>query len=344
MPQDVQTAESSTATPVVESPKIEQFTDDQREAYFSEGKLPEPPKVEESAPSQDPPEAEEAKPASESGTEKPQQEPKKGKGIEKRNAELSEEINTLRNQLAERKRLRAELAEVGNGAQPTAPPAATQPAPANTGEPKEPDENDFDDLMAYQRAIKQYAKDLAVYHRTQSKSEILEAVKADLRAEEQKKAAEEANQEISKRFWSKANEIARNTPDFADTIFDQSGNFRVQLQPLADQALTASAFGPEILYQLSKNPEEVQRINSLFPHDAVREIVKLEFSLSGNQSASTPPVTPAKTATPKLPSPPTELGGRNSAPADEIAAALAAGDMARYIELSNAKELAKRRK
>jgi len=115
--------------------------------------------------------------------------------------------------------------------------------------------------------------------------------------------------------------------------------------------------GQDVLYEILKDPEAHAAIfarnekGDKFLMPAIRqlrELAKIEAGLPAKAAAEADAEknnsSPAQKKTPpKLPAPPTELGARNSAPADEADAALARGDTAAYMRIVNQRELKARK-
>lgn len=158
----------------------------------------------------------------------------------------------------------------------------------------EPQEEDFDSHKDYVRAF----------------------VKWELRQEklkeEQKSKEAQAKSAFEKQKQAHIERVQKfkeQTPDFDDVVAEfieehgTDGDFR--FTSVFEQAIIDSEVGPALLYELTKNPEELKRINSLGFVSAARELGKLEAKLSSNSSKI------AKQTTTKAPAPPTPLGGKS---------------------------------
>ena len=82
-------------------------------------------------------------------------------------------------------------------------------------------------------------------------------------------------------------------------------NENLPISQVVAEAILSSTMGPDVYYHLGKNPDEAERISRLSPIAQVREIGKIEASLSAN-----PPVRKSSSA----PEPITPLGSRASTP------------------------------
>lgn len=108
--------------------------------------------------------------------------------------------------------------------------------------------------------------------------------------------------------------IRTKFPDFEER-FDHIGD--ITLPSGVDEAIWESELGPEILDHFATNPKDCERIASLAPSAAIREIGKLEARLElatkpSETPAAKPPVKPAS----KAPEP-IKPGGSAAGPTDE---------------------------
>lgn len=118
--------------------------------------------------------------------------------------------------------------------------------------------------------------------------------------------AREAQARAQADFQRKTAEVRAANPDFDDVVLSSD----MPVSPALSEALLTSERGPEIMYQLAKNPAELARINALPPFQAAREIGRLEAKASSTAA----PVKP-KSAT-RPPVPPTNVGGSKASTRD----------------------------
>jgi len=163
----------------------------------------------------------------------------------------------------------------------------TQPAkPAETKE-AEPYRENFPDYESYLRAVTQYEA------RTTT-SETLERGKAETAA----KTANEATETKVKEFQAK---LFEKYPDIEQKL-DEAGD--LELPEGVGLAIAESEFGPDIVNHFATNLKEGERISTLTPSAALREIGRLEarFELEvktapiKQPSAAPTPITPVKGA------------------------------------------------
>jgi len=245
--------------------------------------------------------------------------------------------------LAENKKLESEILELRKK------PAVAQAKPIE--EPARPRRNDVDSKTG-----------LALYASDDAYSEALEKyltakVTADVEKRSAKAQAEQRiveQRKLQEKKWHNALKIANEKhPDFAQVCeIDDKGAFQnkalksIKSNGVLDAWILDSDMGAEILYHLAKTPEDIERIESLPPFSAARELTKLEDKLSGSVSA--PPKEEKAEVQPKpkvtgAPAPAASIAGKATAPADEIAAAVDAEDFRRYARVANAADHAKRK-
>lgn len=101
-------------------------------------------------------------------------------------------------------------------------------------------------------------------------------------------------------FQSKIAEFEKSAPDFKEVISDVDD---VLMTPAVQEAILTSDLGPELIYELAKNRDEFERINSLSPFLAAREIGKFEAKLlkSSDSSKQTKEIKTTKASAPLKP-------------------------------------------
>lgn len=134
---------------------------------------------------------------------------------------------------------------------------------------------------------------------------------------ESKKAQE---QEKSK-LLSEHETLVKSHQERLKSFTDKTADFEEVLEnldglhsPVAERIILESESGPELLYELAKNPEEAKRICSLSPLAAARELGKIEARLTSKAS-------PEKQETKKItkaPKPIEPVGGSKGSVAKSI--------------------------
>jgi hypothetical protein len=255
------------------------------------------------------------------------QEPKKApKTGEDRKAELHAEIQDLLKQRDELKKPGVKVAETPPAK--VEPPAEKKPpAAAKADGPVEPQLEDFDTFKLYKAADKAYQAEMV-------KLAIAEA----LAASDQQKAIAAANKKIQDDWTEKVAEATEEHADFAEVAFSAD----TPITPVMDKFILRCGIGPKVLYRLGENAgAEGKRIAKLDDFDAIEALVGIRNEINGKAKATPlrdrelPPVKKHIAAPP----PATDLGGRNSEPADRELAALNRGDTAEYMRLANAREM-----
>lgn len=155
----------------------------------------------------------------------------------------------------------------------------------------EPKEEDFETHADYVRALAKhtYAEEKA---RDEQKSREAQAVN-------EYKAKVQAHQ-------ARVAEFSKATPDYAKVIsefIEDHGDMRFSVG--LEESILESELGPAVIFELAKNPEELNRINRLSLVGASREIGKIEERILARKAQK-----PEPKLTTKAPPPPTPLVGK----------------------------------
>lgn len=110
----------------------------------------------------------------------------------------------------------------------------------------------------------------------------------DQKLQKQKLEAEQKTQVAT--YQERVKAFSKTTPDFAEVLADVDG---IPVSATVGQIIVSSDNGPELAYELAKNPDEFQRINRLSPLAAAMELGTLKARLLSKQS-------PESTETKKL--------------------------------------------
>lgn len=159
---------------------------------------------------------------------------------------------------------------------------------------EKPDPDDYESQDEYLDAL------------TDWKIDVREA-KKQFEADQNK--AKTAAQKQAETFQNRVQEYAETVEDWDETLESVSD---IQMNPGLMQAIMTSEFAPHLMYELSKNRSELERINKMDPASTLRAIGRLESKFeSAGQSSSSKQETRRTT---KAPKPPTPVG-RNSSSA-----------------------------
>lgn len=311
------------------------YTTAEHTAWMEKGTIPES-KPAASTPAKDPAGAEQSAEvvSTESATAaQPNQQEQKGRGAarnaDERKAELNAEIRDL---LAQRNGLRAELAPKKDVAADPSPAKAKldKPAQPTWGEPGHEGE-EYKDFEARQYA---HIGALARYEAAQLLQQERET------AEQQRLAATtaEANRAIEESWNSRVEAAKSKHADFAEVAFSKD----VPISPTMDGFVLDSDVGPEILYYLGQHVDEAKGIAAMPPYKAARALVKIESAI-GDAAPAQPKTTPVQPIT-KAARPATDLRATQAAPVDEMKAAIEADDYTRYEQLANERDIARRKR
>lgn len=172
----------------------------------------------------------------------------KRKAAEEKAAKLEEAIRTQREAREAAERRAAELQAKYE------PPKSDELGP-------EPQPGQFTDIGEYSKALKDWTAE-----KTQRDYEAKQA-------EERSKKEQEA---LLKTWNDRQAEARKEIADYADTI----SNSEVMVSNEVRQAILESDVGPKLLYHLAKNPEVADKLKDMSAARALREIGRLEASLS----------------------------------------------------------------
>jgi hypothetical protein len=161
--------------------------------------------------------------------------------------------------------------------------AEAAPKP-ESGEPKR---EQFEDYEAYLRAVTRF--DAA-----QEADKRLNADRDERQGRERQQTERAGQEEVAKSWKEREKTFTDVTKDYIDTVTPFLEEEIGSLSNGARQAIVE--LGPQLLYHLAKNPDEVERISDLSPLRQVAELGKLEASLpevTAVKASSAPP--PLKT-------------------------------------------------
>jgi len=183
---------------------------------------------------------------------------------------------------AERRALAAEAALLAL----KQPAAKTEPNEAKpTGKPN-PD--DFDTNAEYIDAVTDWK---------------LEQRELKAKAEIEKESSAKAEKQRQSEFVSKVSEFVKANPDFEDVVEDCEVDLSKELQ----KQILDSDIAPKLMYELAKNPAEIERLNELSGSKLIKQLGILEDRYS-KASESTKEI-----KTSKAPTPITPVGSKGSA-------------------------------
>lgn len=200
-------------------------------------------------------------------------------------------------------RAERELAEVKNKVTPVQTPVQ------NTGEP---DPQNYTDIF-------KYTSDLAEYKANSIMS------KRD--AEVQARTQQEHQAQVQTSWRAKMAMAATEIQDFDDVVLGSNVTVSDQVR----DAIMESDVGHKVLYELAKNPDIANRLNSMTLPQAMRELGKIEARLENVQPAKvTPP------AVSKAPPPITRIGSGSTTSEIPMTDGNFTGSYAQWKELRKA--------
>ncbi len=135
-------------------------------------------------------------------------------------------------------------------------------------EDPEPKRDDFDTYEEHQREVARWeARRVAREERAKGERE------------QQQKEARERQEKAAATWHGKIEQAVRKIADFEDVLEDNEPTLLVIQNAPMREFITESDIGPQIIYELCKNPEEAKRIAALAKYKQAAEIAKLEERL-----------------------------------------------------------------
>ena len=188
----------------------------------------------------------------------------------------------IRLERQENERLRLELAKNQSV------PKKDESKPESKDAGKEPNPDDYDTFAAYNKAYTNYLYEQKEIERAQKERD------AKLKDEYEQK---------TKSFQQKINEFSKTVDDFDEVIEDAAVSFPVE------EAIRSSDIGPQLMYELGKDRDLLDKLNKLDPISAYREIGKLEAKLAKESEK------PKQKTITKAPAPINPIGSKSSSKA-----------------------------
>lgn len=152
-------------------------------------------------------------------------------------------------------------------------PAAPQP-PADP-EPTVPDEPRFEDFADPGKFYSAQTKYLQSQQRREAWKERQESRQRET-VERQQRADAESRQKAMTTFETRLADTAKVEPD----IYAIRDSIGARVTPHTAKLIIESEHAPRVLRHFSENPADLARINSLDPASAIREMTKLELTVS----------------------------------------------------------------
>lgn len=206
---------------------------------------------------------------------------KEQKGFGKRISKLVKKTQTLSQELEYWKK---QAIESQSGKEQ----AGSQKA-AQSKQDARPQAEDFESYEDYQVALSSYGARKAL-------GAELDEIKRTLNGTKTESSEEKA----LKSFEKRTKEFAKEHKDYADVIQSLDG---ISVHKNVEQAITLSEYGPQLLYELAKNPDLAEEIADLPPILQFKEIVKLEQKIEARRNAAP--------KTTKTPAPPNPVGAKS---------------------------------
>jgi Arc/MetJ-type ribon-helix-helix transcriptional regulator len=224
-------------------------------------------------------ESEDESAQSEESNDAEKDKPKKKSGyqrrIDKLNARYSEERKA-------REALEHRLAQLERSGEPKGEKVEAK-APTDG----EPNPDDFENHSDYVKAVIRWDREQA---------------DKTAKAEAEKQRLEREHAELHKSHFDREKSFAEKHDDYLDVISEIA---EIPISAAFEHIIVSSENGPELMYELAKNPKEFERLAALNPIALAREIGRIESRLT--KAAEPPKVEPKKLT--QAPKPIDPVGG-----------------------------------
>ena len=141
----------------------------------------------------------------------------------------------------------------------------TKYEPPKTEADPEPQRQQFQSDADFIKAVKDWSADNALREAEKRKAE--EAAKAE-------------QQKIVKQWQERQTAFQQQTPDYAEVL----GSSSAQVKDHIRDAILESDVGPQLLYFLAKNPDQVDKLNDMSVPGALKELGRMEDKLGKPKS------------------------------------------------------------
>jgi len=235
-------------------------------------------------------------PESATGTTEEEDKKPKGGGFQRRIDKLTKEKSTLEETIREEREARQRLEARLAGRDPA---ELSKKATTEQGPRPEPDIND--PKYKAENGWDLYFKDVRAWDREQAKLEALKEVDAKTKKETEQTEAQRQEKLIAESFQKKYEAAKAEYPDLEEILTDEESEAKlIQQGSVIDGfILDPENEGVKVLVHLCKHPGEIARIQALSPQKQIRELGKIEESLTGETKETSSPE-PKK---PTLPAP-----------------------------------------
>lgn len=158
--------------------------------------------------------------------------------------------------------------------------------------------------------------------------------------QKQESEATKIRTEQEQSWTKKVGDYKKTNPDYDPApLMQKLVSAGVESGSLVDVWLSQSEVGPALLKHLAENPDVLAEIGKMNQLNASRKLTRIEITLEPAKEVTAP----AKSKLSSAPDPASEVGGRGTAPTDEVEDAAKKGNTRAYIDAQNAREIAARR-
>lgn len=196
-----------------------------------------------------------------------------------------------------------------------------QQAEARQAPPAAPNPDDYASDEDYQQAL--------LDHRIESGINRQLSTEAKQRAEQ---ADQQANSVRDQTYAERMRATAARIPDFAEVV----GKSNLDVSQALVDALKDSEYGPDIAYQLAKNPAEAARLSAMDVRTLDRTLGRMEADIAKTTPAAAAPAAPAARTT-NAPAPARTGAPAGAAPANTDPSKMSQADFEVWARANGAK-------
>lgn len=183
-----------------------------------------------------------------------------------------------------------------------------------------PNINDFATDAEYESAVRRHdAKEGA------------RAVAAETARDAAGQHQQEAARAVAETYNQRVEAAITRFPDFKEVV----GGAKIQISNAMVEALQESEYGPDLAYQLAKNPEEAQRLATMGTRQLDRELGRMEAAIAAKTSATAPAAPAARTT--KAPAPASTGAAASSSPANTDPSKMSMPEFEKWMSANGSK-------
>lgn len=142
---------------------------------------------------------------------------------------------------------------------------------------------------------------------------------------------QEAARAVAETYNQRVEAAITRFPDFKEVV----GGAKIQISNAMVEALQESEYGPDLAYQLAKNPEEAQRLATMGTRQLDRELGRMEAAIAAKTPATAPAAPAARTT--KAPAPASTGAAASSSPANTDPSKMSMPEFEKWMSANGSK-------